>query len=78
MGRMVGFGDLELDNPEVDMRAEFIAECTRLNLEWLAPVQPLSVDQIMEVVKWGNQNFGNSGADAFYGAIRERLNKLIG
>ena len=40
--------------------------------------QGVTVDQIMEVVKWGNQNFGNSGADAFYGAMRERLNKLIG
>ena len=88
MGRMVGFGDLELDNPEVDMRAEFTAECTRLNLEWLAPVQPLTDEEIEKhAYAWADDFPGSTSLttqaecqiriEGCLKSLRERLNKLL-
>jgi hypothetical protein len=43
LSRFINFGGIYVSE-HGDHRAEFITSCTRLNLEWLAPAQPLDPD----------------------------------
>jgi len=74
-------------------KAKLIDQCARLNLEWLAPAQPLSAQQVFDVVEeFIKQEAERVGTDQPTGLeypvghrhwnnmiadLRERLNKLL-